>query len=179
MMLKIIALLLGVLSPLSTMSAIQPDTGNEAAEPVVRQAVVHNAEDQTLKSVAPMDHFDTLNGIALSDTKKDVLAIKGKPLQVTRDQWTGCHEYHYKDAAVGICDGMVNYVHVEAAVGKMMVNGAWIPLKSPDIEQTLGKPQFVAEDGKVFIRGFHAIKVYADPDSGALQGVDFFDSITE
>lgn len=178
MMLKIIALLLGMLSPLSTMSAVQPDTGSETWEPVVRQAIVHSV-GRAVKSVAPLDPFETLNGISLNDTKHDVWTKKGKPLQITRDRWTGCHEYHYEDAAVGICDGMVEYVHVEAAAGKIMVNGVRIPLKAHDIERVLGKPQFVAEDGKVFIRGFHAIKVYSEPGSGTLQGVDFFDSSSQ
>ncbi|WP_213653039.1 hypothetical protein [Paenibacillus sp. J23TS9] len=180
MMLKILALLIGMISPLSSMSAVQPDTANlYAAEPTVRQAVVHYAEGRALRSQVSMNKFETMNGISLSDTKKEVLAKKGKPLQVAQDRLTGCYEYHYKDAVVGICDDTVGYVHIAVAAGKMQVNGTWVDLKASEIEHAFGKPQFVAEDGKVFIRGFHAIKVYSNPDTGALQGVDFFDSTTE
>ncbi|MWV47325.1 hypothetical protein GRF59_27395 [Paenibacillus sp. HJL G12] len=179
-MFEIFALLLGVLSPLSSMSAVQPDTAQlHSAEPAVRQAVVHFAQKSASRAQVSMSRFDTMNGISLNDTKKDVLAKKGKPLQVTQDRLTGCHEYHYKDAVIGVCEDVVDYVHIAADSGKMQVNGAWVPLKKADLERTFGKPQFVAEDGNVFIRGYHAIKVYTNSDTGALEGVDFFDSTTE
>lgn len=177
-MLKIVAILLGVLSPLSPMSAVQPDSAQlHVAEPAVQQAVVRTESAPRPKAV--LNRFDTMNDISLNDTKKDVLTKKGKPLKVTQDRLTDCNEYHYKDAVIGVCEGIVDYVHIAAVSGKMQVNGAWIPLKQAELEHTLGKPQFVAEDGKVYIRGYHAIKVYTHPDTGALVGVDFFNSTTE
>ncbi|MEC0372665.1 hypothetical protein [Paenibacillus chibensis] len=179
-MLKMVALLLGLIAPLSPMSAAQPAAAQiPAAEPAVQQAVVHFAQEKASRPQASWKQFDTMNGISLNDTKKDLLAKKGKPLRVTQDRLSGCTEYHYQDVSTGLCGGIVDYVHVDASSGKMQVNGTWVPLSKAEIERAFGKPQFVAEDGNVYIRGYHAIKVYQHPDSGALQGVDFFDSTTE
>lgn len=78
-----------------------------------------------------------------------------------------------------LCDGIVDYVHVGAAAGKMQINGSWIPLSKYQVADALGQPQFRAEDGDVYLRGHHAVKVYTDPETGRLAGVDFFDQASE
>ncbi|MBE9915220.1 hypothetical protein G8C92_14400 [Paenibacillus donghaensis] len=179
-MLKMIALLVSMLSPLSLVAAASPAAGLATSETAAHHAAVAGpAKDQAVKMKPPLQHFDTMNGISLSDTPRDVLVKKGKPLRITHDRWTGCNEYHYKDAVAGICDGMVDYVHIPVSAEKMRINGNWVSLKPSDVENVLGKPQFVSEDGSVFIRGFHAVKLYRDPNTGAVQGADFFDSRTE
>lgn len=181
-MLKIIALLLGVLSPLSFMSDAQPDSsnaGNGTKEPAVRQAVYHMADEINAGHSEKFGIFKTMNGISLNDSKNDVIMKKGKPIKLTQDRLTGCSEYHYNDAVVVVCDGIVDYVHVALSAEKMQINGSWVPLKKDNISSALGKPQFVADDGQVYIRGHQVIKVYDDPDTGALLGADFFDESSE
>ncbi|OZB90465.1 hypothetical protein [Paenibacillus sp. XY044] len=170
-MLKMITLLLGILSPLSFVSSAQPDPGHIANAQTVRQAVRLTPEHFTA--------FDTMNGVSLNDTKQDVIAHKGKPLTVTPDPFTGCSAYVYQDAAVVLCDGIVDYVHVGSAAGKIQINGSWIPLSKFQVAHALGQPQFQAEDGDVYIRGHHAVKVYTNPETGGLAGVDFFDQASE
>lgn len=55
----------------------------------------------------------------------------------------------------------------------MQINGSWIPLSKYRVADALGQPQFRAEDGDVYLRGHHAVKVYTDPETGRLAGVDF------
>ncbi|GAB6992418.1 hypothetical protein [Paenibacillus pini] len=178
-MLKVIAIMLGMLSPLTYMSVAQPDINHLYAQSAVQQAAYQVPVNQAVQRSISMKSFETMNGISLYDRKQDVLTKRGKPIQIKPDPITGCSEYQYKDATVGVCDGMVNYIHVPLSSQKMQVNGAWIQLQQDKIINTLGKPQYIAEDGQVFIRGDRAIKVYSDPDTGALQGVDFFDSASE
>ncbi|MFB5762980.1 hypothetical protein [Paenibacillus medicaginis] len=167
MMLIQLMMLAALLSPFSGADAVQT-----AAPPPAADKAVHAVA--TVPKHSSMSRFITLNGISLDDREEDVLHKKGKPLQVTKDWLLRSTEYHYADAVVGIRYGYVDYVHVDPEVKRVKINDRWLPLNRGTLAQELGRVQFAAEDGDVYIRGHKAIKVYTDPVSGELQAVEFF-----
>lgn len=175
-MLKVMILVLGLglISPFSgslkdTSVSNISTTGN--IENAVLKAPVASPINQTLTSG---ESFETLNGISLLDQTEDVIHTKGKPLQVNEVPFLECTDYEYADSTVGICDGWVNYVHIDPKVGTFRVNEMDITINENQISEALGTPQFHAEDGEVYIRGDQAIKVYKDSSTGIIQGIDFF-----
>lgn len=44
-----------------------------------------------------------------------------------------------------------------------------------NFQELLGTPDFVAEDGDVYLRGSAALKIYRNPQTGEWEGIDLFD----
>ncbi|MNO06347.1 hypothetical protein D3C81_2280880 [compost metagenome] len=45
-----------------------------------------------------------------------------------------------------------------------------------NVGELLGTPDYVAEDGDVYIRGSAALKIYRNANSGEWDGIDLFDA---
>lgn len=176
-MVQLILFLMGMLTPLS--SAGVDMSPSEHSDGIASPAhhVVWNAMESNdgFESFAA---FDTVNGISLLDSKEDVIQKKGMPLEQAADELLDCLELSYEDAVVGICDGVTNYVHIPYSAVSMTVNGKQVGLTQEQLYRAFGEPYFIAEDGEVFLRGHHAIKVYREKSTGALLGVDFFDELS-
>ncbi|WP_052676002.1 hypothetical protein [Paenibacillus sp. IHBB 10380] len=174
-MLKVIVLMLGIL-PLVSGSPVESVLVSEVASPTINHAT-WNVSPTITDSMIPesLDTFDKMNGISLWDEEEDVISKKGEPLEVTYISMLDCDEYRYADSTIGICHGIVDYVHINSSAGMMEVNGQVIELSHNRIREALGEPQFNAEDGYGYSRGTSAIKVYKDPISETIEGVDFFD----
>lgn len=174
-MLKVIVLMIGLLSSLSG-SPVESVLVSDVASPTVNHAIWNVSLDNT-DSKRPVDQntFDTMNGISLWDKEEDVISKKGEPLELTHNSFLDCNEYQYDDSTIGICNGIVDYVHINSSVRVMKVNGQEIELSHNRIREALGEPQFNAEDGYGYSRGTSTIKVYKDSISGTIEGVDFFD----
>lgn len=174
-MLRVMLVVLGLISPFSG-SQMESHVINTSTTVTTQQAFykvpMENSKNQPLTSKDP---FETVNDISLLDHKEDIIHKKGEPLHVNEISFTGCTDYEYDDMTIGICEDWVNYVHVDAIVGTFKVNGQDIRITEKQISDVLGTPQFHAEDGEVYIRGDQAIKVYNDPLTGTIQGIDFFD----
>ncbi|WP_339281423.1 hypothetical protein NST94_25920 [Paenibacillus sp. FSL H8-0282] len=127
-----------------------------------------------------INHFDSLQGVALYTTKEELLLTKGNPLAVTNDPLLETVEYHYADVTVGVGEGVVLYVHVappQAQQFGLHVDGVEIDPLTDNLQDTLGKPYFIAEDGDVYLRGNNALKIYRNL-AGEFEGIDLFDSIS-
>lgn len=165
---------LGLISPFSG-SLMDASVSNISTTETIQNAVLKEPADSSANEVlASGDSFETLNDISLFDRAEDVIHTKGKPLQVNEVPFIECTDYEYMDSTVGICDGWVNYVHVDPEVGTFRINEMDINISENEISEALGLPQFYAEDGEVYIRGEQAIKVYKDSSTGIIQGIDFF-----
>ncbi|MNJ34185.1 hypothetical protein D3C77_288850 [compost metagenome] len=118
-----------------------------------------------------------MGDVTLYDDRESVVRKKGKPLSVNKNVYSGYTEYQYKDITVGLYEDMVYYVHIDASPEKIKVNGKWLVLHKQELKQAFGEPDFEAEDGDVYIRDLAAIKIYRDPATKAIVGVDLFDTI--
>ncbi|WP_052512262.1 hypothetical protein [Paenibacillus sp. TCA20] len=167
-MLRMLVLMLALTAPLS----VQPVAMQ--GESVASAAVQPAADRTTLRSDQKIT-FDTVNDISLYDTAEDLVDQYGQPVSIEHNRLLGSKEYIYEDMLVGINNGVVNYVQVDNKASYLKVNNEYMEMTPSSIRATLGEPDFVAQDGEVYVRDHHAVKVYMNPDNGKLQYVEFFD----
>ncbi|MEK5449906.1 hypothetical protein [Paenibacillus sp. FSL R7-0331] len=123
--------------------------------------------------------FDSLAGAALFTSKEELLLSKGVPLSISPDPWQECLEYQYADLTAGICGGIVTYIHVnpaQAGTYGLILNGVSLNPADNTARELLGEPDFIADDGDVYIRGSAALKIYRNPFTGEWDGIDLFDA---
>lgn len=183
-MLNMMILVLGLLS---ASAGYTPATADSVPQPSVKLAQSPPSFLGLLPgdrgAIYPMGQFYSMGDVALYDDRDSVVGKKGPPLSVTKDAYTGYTEYRYEDITVGLYEGMVYYVHADvdmnasASPGKIKLNGKWLFLESGGLALALGQPDFEAEDGDVYIRDLAAIKIYRDPETRTIVGVDLFDTI--
>lgn len=136
--------------------------------------------EHTFESRTSISSFDSLAGVALYSTEEELLMIKGTPLSIVNDPWQNVLEYQYADVSVGVGDGYVLYVHVSPSQAEQFginISGVQIDSMNDNLQATLGKPYFIAEDGDVYMRGDHALKIYRNL-AGGFAGIDLFDTIS-
>lgn len=137
------------------------------------------AFEQGLSLDRYMDSFDSMAGAALYAPVEELLLTKGTPLNITPDPWQECLEYQYADMTAGICDGMVTYTHVspaQAGLYGLKLNEVILNPADDNVRELLGYPDFIAEDGDVYIRGNAALKIYRNSITGEWDGIDLFDA---
>ncbi|WP_138494770.1 hypothetical protein [Paenibacillus pinistramenti] len=120
--------------------------------------------------------LQTLNGVALDWSSRELVAAMGEPVRITYDSITGYTEYHYPEVTAGLYDDTVYYVHADKLQGGIHVNGQFIPLTRKGLDLFLGNPSSRAEDGEVYSREEKVLKVYTSQD-GNRTGADLFDEI--
>jgi len=174
-MFQLMMMLIGLLAPFSG-SPMDGNVSTISPSSTVQHAIYKVSDNDHYDQPGMItEPFETVNDISLWDRKEELFNKKGEALRVNEIPITGCTEYVYDEMIVGICDDLVSYVHVDASFGTFRVNGIDISISEKGMTDTLGVPQFYAEDGEVYIRGEQAIKVYKDSLTGTIQGVDFFD----
>lgn len=128
-------------------------------------------------SVQPMEirSFESVNGITLSDSKTDVIAKRGIPLDIQKDPFfKGTEIYEYGSMSVNLTDGVVQSVSVPGGAETLQLGDATLPLEPKAIHDALGNPDFVAEDGLVYQRGNLLLKVFLDTENGEIERVDYY-----
>lgn len=172
---NVILLLLSLLSPYlsaSPQKEVAPAALYDSSSAVV-PAFEHS------QNVSPyISSFDSLAGVSLYMPKEELLQVKGTPLTITPDPWQGCQEYHYAELSAGVCEDAVLYVHVtpaQAGQFGLRLNEQRIDPLRNNLSEMLGTPDFVAEDGDVYMRGNVALKVYRNAQTGEWDGIDLFD----
>ncbi len=176
-MMNALLLLLGILSPF--VGGV-PTAADLPVQPTARLALWQptfpaEAADDNGTMTRTIESFDSMGGITLYDDFKSVLLKKGEPDSIDKDPYTGYTECHYGSLTIGLYEDLVYYVHAGPSPKKISLNGMSIPLQEVWLRQYFGEPDFVAEDGDVYIRGTAALKIYKDPLSGDVTGVDLFD----
>ncbi|MFD1775224.1 hypothetical protein [Paenibacillus rhizophilus] len=122
--------------------------------------------------------FESLAGVSLYSSEEELAELKGEPLEVVPDPWQNSLEYRYADMSAGISDGVVVYVHVSPQQARnygLRLNAVKIDPVHDTLQETLGSPDFVAEDGDVYMRGSTALKIYRSEETGEWDGIDLFD----
>ncbi|MNI51726.1 hypothetical protein D3C73_1064660 [compost metagenome] len=173
---NIIILLLSLLSSY-TAPAGQKEHVPAAVFAAQPQAVL--AFEHSLMESRYLSSFDSLAGASLYMSKEELLLAKGMPLSIVPDPWQECLEYQFSDMSAGICEGVVTYIHVTPAQATMYglkLNDVVLDPVKMSVRELLGSPDFVAEDGDVYIRGNAALKIYRSADSGEWDGIDLFDA---
>ncbi|MDQ0091273.1 hypothetical protein J2T12_004710 [Paenibacillus anaericanus] len=176
-MLNVLFLLLGLFYPFTHTNSVAVD---EIPQSTVNLAI-WQSPSPTLSSEIEgkgnkvMGSLESMGDISLNDDRHDVLEKKGKPYSVDTDPYTRYTEYRYDDITVGLYDDLVYYVHADGDPEKIKINGVWVSLQEKSLLQVLGEPDFLAEDGDVYTRGLAALKIYRDPSSREISGVDLFD----
>ncbi|WP_051620626.1 hypothetical protein [Paenibacillus sp. UNC451MF] len=120
-------------------------------------------------------HFQTINGLSLTDDLKTVFEMKGQPLSIKQDEiLPSLKTYTFEDCSIIMTDGSIEYVVVPASVGKLDIDGQLLPMDIVKLKEKLGKPYFVSEDGIVYKDGVNVLKIYTDTVSGKVTSVHYF-----
>jgi hypothetical protein len=116
-----------------------------------------------------------LDGIELGENSYRVIGAWGIPSNVVTDDWQSeCETWNYSDVKrVGICNGAVSFVQVMAKAKKAVVDNQVIKMDKVELRKALGKPDFVADDGWLVLRGEEALKVFVN-EQGKLVSLDLF-----
>lgn len=176
-MLNVLFLLLGLFYPYTHVNSVAVV---ELTQPTMKLALWQSpspARSSAIEDIGvhAMDSLESMNDISLNDDLRAVVEKKGKPDAIAHDRYTRYTEYRYEDTTVGLLDDLVYYVHVDSAPENIKINGVWVSLQEKSLLEVFGKPDFLAEDGDVYTRGPVALKVYRDPSSREIVGVDLFD----
>lgn len=119
----------------------------------------------------------SVEGIALNDSIMELIGKKGKPLAIHSDpRLNDLEVYDYGSMDVAFRDGDLLYVEVDAEARTVHVDGVPLLFEPQVLRDTLGEPDFAAEDGWGYKRGFGAIKFYTDMATGQILSVHFFDA---
>jgi hypothetical protein len=116
-----------------------------------------------------------LDGIELGENTYRVIRAWGIPSKVVKDDLQSeCETWNYSDVKkVGVCNGTVSFVQVMAKAKKAVVDNQVIKMGKAELRQALGKPDFIADDGWLVLRGEEALKVFVDKQ-GKLVSLDLF-----
>lgn len=90
--------------------------------------------DNSLKS------YGALNGISLTDHKREVIRKLGPPERIEHEKLSGITIFHYKEMEVGIRNGFTEYVHVDSEASSFQLEDQRISMTPAQIRATLGQP---------------------------------------
>ncbi|SDE08033.1 hypothetical protein SAMN02799630_04627 [Paenibacillus sp. UNCCL117] len=119
--------------------------------------------------------LERINGLALTDDLKTIYELKGEPLGEEDDQlFPDERVLVFEDCKVGLYKQSVQAVIVPASAGEIVIDEERLPLNADKLRAVLGEPDWVAEDGIVYKRERHALKVFLDAEDGSLLSVHLF-----
>jgi hypothetical protein len=153
-------------------------TGQPPAIPAVALLVEAPAVSAPPEEQKQTLRLHSVEGIKLNDSIMELIRKKGQPLAVhSDDRLSDLEVYDYGLMDVAFRGGDLLYVEVGAEAKTVDIDGTPLTLESDALRQTLGEPDFAAEDGWGYKRGFGAIKFYTDPATGQIQSVHYFDAV--
>ncbi len=120
----------------------------------------------------------SVEGIGLGDSMMELIRKKGQPLAIHSDsRLSDLEVYDYGAIDVAFRGGDLLYVEVSAEAATVNIDGIPHSFETGALKEALGEPDFDAEDGWGYKRGFGAVKFYTDPATGQIQSVHFFDAV--
>jgi hypothetical protein len=138
-------------------------------------------QDQPLPTIKPQAKpekrllLENVNQITLSDDVMMVIKKLGQPLSKVKDPFLNEMEvYAYPKMNIAFSDGIVSYVEVLAAAGKVEIDGVSVQISEAGLKKALGKPDFVAADGIVFKRNQSYVKLFTDMDTHQVTAIHYY-----
>jgi hypothetical protein len=146
-----------------------------AAPPAVVTPVTLAVDPSAELAVLPPIELRSVNGISLTDDAPGVLAVAGKPERISQDPLVkDLNIFEYGKMQIGVQDGMVSFLSVSGDADAIVLDNTRLPVTLEAIKKAMGEPDFIAEDGLVFRRSERLLKVFIDPDTGAVKSVDYY-----
>ncbi|MGG2196956.1 hypothetical protein [Paenibacillus validus] len=120
--------------------------------------------------------LERVNGLSVTDDLKTVYEIKGEPKAVETDPlFKEERVLVYEDCKVGLHNNFVRFIVVSAAEAETVdIDGKTLPLDAVKLQDALGKPDWIAEDGVVYRSHSRALKLFIDAETGKLTAVHYF-----
>ncbi|WP_058301386.1 hypothetical protein [Gorillibacterium timonense] len=116
-----------------------------------------------------------VNGITLSDDREAVVAKLGVPEDIIQDPLNKDLEiYRYAQMEVSFSGDHVYDVSVSADSGSLTLDGVKLQIAPASIRDKLGDPDYVAEDGLVYQRGYYLLKVYLNVEQGRIDVIRYY-----
>jgi hypothetical protein len=105
--------------------------------------------------------LDTINGISLYHSRSEIVELLGIPQDINKDEWVpDMEEYRYTDLLIGFIGEEVQYIGIPTGVNEFEVDGLNMERNVDSIQSALGEPDFIADDGIVFVSGEACLKVF-------------------
>jgi hypothetical protein len=166
----IISLFLVAGSPNMTQAGVKNIQVKETAANVTA-----SFQTNAISMVKPNIGLDSVNGVSLYDDKQAIIDKLGVPLTIhANPALSRTEEYDYGYMQVCFDNGEIVYVSVPATAQTVLLDGTEVPLTNSGLNQALGRIDFEAEDGSVYVRGSLALKAYCDPATGELVNIHYF-----
>lgn len=122
--------------------------------------------------------LNSVEGVRLGDSMVELIRKKGQPLAIHSDpRLSDLEVYDYGALEVAFRSGDLLYVEVSAEAAAVNIDGIPLSFDPEALRDALGEPDFAAEDGWGYKRGFGAVKFYQDPDTGRILSIHFFDAV--
>lgn len=120
--------------------------------------------------------LDTISGVSLHQSRSEIIHLLGIPQDIYQDEWMqDMVEYRYKDLLIGFSGEDVQYIGIPTGVNDFEVDGLNMKMNMDSIKSALGEPDYIAEDGIVFIRGDTCMKVFlSNGDSGEIDAIHIY-----
>lgn len=116
-----------------------------------------------------------VNGVPLDASMEVVVQEAGKPITVLEDRvLPDAEEWFYPNMTVGFYDGEVEYIIIPADIPEFQVGEFVFRVDYDELRATFGEPEFVAEDGIVYVRGSYCMKLMISEQSQVMTAVHFY-----
>ncbi len=117
----------------------------------------------------------SVNGVSLYDSRQDVIRKLGEPLSTEKDELlAGMEMLHYPFMTIYLIGESIDFVEVAHTAERIVVDDVELLATEASIKEAFGEPDFVAEDGIVFIRNGFALKLFLDETTRDLTSITYF-----
>ncbi|OMF23452.1 hypothetical protein BK133_24495 [Paenibacillus sp. FSL H8-0548] len=166
-------------SSLSIAEAVD-DATNETAQPSMppssaAEAVYAQNVSTEVKAAKPSFTLQSVNDITLYDDPAAVIKKLGEPDRITQDpHLAGVVIYEYPNMNIVFSDEMVNFVELAEGAKTLWIDGIEVEATIAGVQEALGEPDYMTEDGIVFERYEALLKLFIDTDTQQLTSIHYF-----
>lgn len=120
--------------------------------------------------------LQSVNDISLYDDDVSTVVEKhGLPKEiVSESDMEDYTVYKYADMNIYFIDGIIDYVEISGETETVTIDDSEITVSKDSIQEVLGEPDYIAEDGIVFQNNELLLKLFIDPDNGKLKSISYY-----
>lgn len=153
------------------------DTGLLSEEELAEEGEANKgptAEEQVLEEDFGLS-LAVVNGVPLDASAEEVKDLAGKPIAVLEDRvLPDSEEWFYPNMTIGFYDSEVEYIIIPADISEFQVGEFRFHVDYDELRAAFGEPDFVAEDGIVYVRGNHCMKLMISEQTQVMTAVHFY-----